>query len=54
MSFNQWPEAAIDRILRKAREYYRSHGQISDEEWKAYEKLLKLPDYRFAELLVII
>jgi trimethylamine--corrinoid protein Co-methyltransferase len=41
-------EADIGQILKEAREYYRRHGQISDEKWEDYEKLLKLPDYHFA------
>ena len=42
-------EEDIGRILKEAREYYRSKGMISDDEWEVYkEKVLKSPDYPFA------
>ena len=33
-------EAALEGILKEAREYYRKKGLISDEEWTGYMKLL--------------
>ena len=42
-------EQGIAVIMREARDYYRSKGQISDEEWQVYEtSVLKSPDYPFA------
>jgi len=41
-------EEEIERILNKAREYYRKKGLISDEEWSVYMKSLKSPNYPFA------
>ena len=42
-------EQGIAEIMREARDYYRSQGQISDEEWQVYQtEVLKLPDYPFA------
>lgn len=41
-------ESAIENILEEARKYYRKRGKISDEEWNAYKKDLKSPDYPYA------
>jgi trimethylamine--corrinoid protein Co-methyltransferase len=39
-------ESDLERILNKAREWYREKGQISAEDWRVYEeKVLKSPDY---------
>jgi trimethylamine--corrinoid protein Co-methyltransferase len=34
-------EQAIEAILKEARDYYRKHGMISDEEWGAYRKSMR-------------
>jgi trimethylamine--corrinoid protein Co-methyltransferase len=41
-------EAEVERILRKAREHYKSKGMISDSEWELYSQGLKSPDYPYA------
>jgi len=41
-------EEDIERILNEARKYYREKDMISDEEWAAYMKALKSPNYPFA------
>jgi len=41
-------ENGIERILKEAREYYRKKGLITNEEWEAYKKDLKSPNYPYA------
>jgi trimethylamine--corrinoid protein Co-methyltransferase len=40
-------EQALEDILQDAREYYREHGFITDEEWAAYQKELASPNYPY-------
>ena len=41
-------EQAVEEILQEAREHYRKQGQISEEEWASYMKVVESPDYPFA------
>lgn len=41
-------EAALEDILKDAREYYRKKGLISEDEWKLYLEDLQSPDYPYA------
>jgi trimethylamine--corrinoid protein Co-methyltransferase len=41
-------EQAVEGILQEAREHYRAEGQISEEEWASYMKVVESPDYPFA------
>lgn len=40
-------EQAIEDILKDAREYYRKHDMISEEEWRLYQEDLNSPDYPY-------
>lgn len=41
-------ENEIEYILNDARQYYRKHGLISDEEWNLYQEDLNSPNYPYA------
>jgi trimethylamine--corrinoid protein Co-methyltransferase len=42
-------EAAVEDILREARDHYRKRGLISDSEWKAYMGVLGSADYPYSK-----
>ena len=42
-------EDAIENILKEARKYYRKMDEISDNEWDAYKKDLKSPNYPYVQ-----
>ena len=40
-------EEDIEKILKEAREYYRKKGMITDKEWEAYKKILKVSGHHY-------